>query len=155
MRACWRCGSGRLAADWDGELRCLSCGRTPPVDQNPDAVARLTGLSPRTIARWIDAGLVAASSPRGSGRPRLVDTGGVIRLLAERHTLSAAASGAGGRSRRRVSSGPAELPADGAAGAARAHTPTRCAGRVRLVEPAPTRAGGTPTGQGLDDVGWC
>ena len=87
MRACWRCGSGRLAADWDGELRCLSWGRTPPADQTPAAVARLTGLSPRTIARWIDAGLVAASSPRGSGRPRLVDTGGVIRLVAERRTL--------------------------------------------------------------------
>ena len=87
MRACRRCGSGRLAADWDGELRCLSCGRTPPADQTPAAVARLTGLSPRTISRWIDAGLLAASPPRGSGRPRLVDTGAVIRLVAERHTL--------------------------------------------------------------------
>ena len=87
MRACRRCGSGRLAADWDGELRCLSCGRTPPADQTPAAVARLTGLSPRTIARWIDAGLVVASPPRGSGRPRLVDTRGVIRLVAERRTL--------------------------------------------------------------------
>ena len=76
MRACWRCGCGRLAADWDGELRCRSCGRTPPADQTPAAVARLTGLSPRTISRWIDAGLVAASSPHGIGRPRLVDTGG-------------------------------------------------------------------------------
>ena len=104
VRACWRCGSGRLAADWDGELRCLSCGRTPPADQTPAAVARLTGLSPRTIARWIDAGLVAASSPRGSGRPRLVDTGGVIRLVAERRTLERrSARGAGRRSRRQVS----------------------------------------------------
>ena len=87
MRACWRCGCGRLAAGWDGELRCRSCGRTPSADQTPAAGAGLTGLSPRTIARWIDAGLVAASSPRGSGRPRLVDTGAVIRLVAERRTL--------------------------------------------------------------------
>ena len=51
--------------------------------------ARLGGVSVRTVKRWVDAGLVAASPAMGSGRPRLAGAAGVLLLVKRRSNTPA------------------------------------------------------------------
>ena len=77
FRRCWNCGEGTFSTDLAGELHCLVCGRQALPPMTMAAAARLGGVSLRTVKRWVDAGLVAASPAMGSGRPRLADAAGV------------------------------------------------------------------------------
>ena len=87
-RRCWHCGGSTFHRDIDGEHHCRECARTALPDMTMADAARLGGVSLRTVKRWVDAGLVAASPAMGSGRPRLADGAGVLLLVARRSNIT-------------------------------------------------------------------
>ena len=87
-RLCWNCGGSAFHRDSDGEHFCLVCGRQALPPMSMADAARLGGVSLRTVKRWVDAGLVAASPPMGSGRPRLADGAGVLLLVDRRSNIA-------------------------------------------------------------------
>ena len=88
-RRCWHCGGAAFHRDIDGEYFCRVCGRQALPPMSLADAARLGGVSLRTVKRWADAGLVAASPPTGSGRPRMVDAAAVLLLVDRRATTPA------------------------------------------------------------------
>lgn len=86
-RRCWHCGGSTFHQDLDGERFCLVCGRQALPPMSMTDAARLGGVSLRTVKRWVDAGLVAASPPMGSGRPRMADAAGVLLLVDRRSNI--------------------------------------------------------------------
>ena len=86
-RRCWHCGGGAFHRDIDGEYFCRVCGRQALPPMSMADAARLGGVSLRTVKRWVDAGLVAASPPMGSGSPRLTDAAGVLLLVDRRSNI--------------------------------------------------------------------
>ena len=68
-RRCWHCGGAAFHRDIDGEYFCRVCGRQALPPMSMADAARLGGVSLRTVKRWADAGLVAASPPAGAGAP--------------------------------------------------------------------------------------
>ena len=86
-RTCWHCGGRTFALYFDAELTCMICGR-PPLALMPLAdAARLAGISPRTLARWVSTGAVQADPPTGSGRKRLCDPNTVFLIMARRDSI--------------------------------------------------------------------
>ena len=87
-RRCWHCGGSAFHTDLDGERHCRVCGRQALPPMSMADAARLGGVSLRTVKRWVDAGLVAASPPMGSGSPRLTDAAGVLLLVDRRSNIA-------------------------------------------------------------------
>ena len=87
VRRCWHCGGSTFHRDADGELFCLVCGRQALGLMSMADAARLGGVSLRTVKRWVDAGLVSASPPMGSGSPRLTDAAGVLLMVDRRSNI--------------------------------------------------------------------
>ena len=87
-RRCWHCGGAAFHRDIDGEYFCRVCGRQALPPMSMADAARLGGVSLRTVKRWADAGLVAASPPAGSGSPRMVDGAAVLLLVDRRSNIN-------------------------------------------------------------------
>ena len=88
IRRCWNCGGSTFHPDIDGEHHCLVCGRQAIPPMTLTEAARLGGVSVRTVKRWADAGLVAASPAMGSGRPRMADGAAVLLLVDRRSNIT-------------------------------------------------------------------
>ena len=86
-RRCWNCGGSTFHRDEDGEHHCLVCGRPALPPMLMADAARLAGVSLRTVKRWVDTGLVAASPPMGSGSPRMADAAAVLLLVDRRSNI--------------------------------------------------------------------
>ena len=89
VRRCFHCGGSTFGLYWQDDVpSCLQCSRPRmPLMKLADA-ARLVGISPRTVRRWVDGRQIFAEPPTGRGVPRLVDAAGVIRLVDRRNTVT-------------------------------------------------------------------
>ena len=85
----WHCGGAAFHTDLDGEYFCRVCGRQALPPMSMADAARLAGVSLRTVKRWVDAGLVAASPAMGSGSPRMADAAAVLLLVDRRSNTPA------------------------------------------------------------------